>query len=416
MSRAAGVASFGLPPAAPPPRRAGFLARRWRLLLAIALVGAAGLGLLRAHLTLATDHAVVTAQTLPIRAPIGGEVTDLVGEPGTALPYHLAFARIENSRADRGRLLDAVQERDRARDEMGAVIGQIAALEGLAADLRARGAEHRAVATEQMEAVLRETVELHAAAQARAQRAAQESQRAGDLARGGHASQAARERGEAELEAARREALALAIRVTGLQRVVEGARLGIFTQPGQQGAGYAEQRLDDIALRRAELTAQLSQRQAAVNRAERRLAEEQTQHEAERSAVISPPEGMTLWRLHAHHGQRVLAGEVMAELVDCRAAFLLAAVPQGALPDLSPGSTARLRLAGKREEQIGVVIGRHGEARGREADNLAAQPTRPAGATALVRIALPPLPAGTLCPVGRVARVIFEGPGLAWPW
>jgi hypothetical protein len=49
-------------------------------------------------------------------------------------------------------------------------------------------------------------------------------------------------------------------------------------------------------------------------------------------------------------------------------------------------------------------------------DNLAAQPTRPPGATALIRIALAPRPAGTLCPVGHAGRVVFEASGLTWPW
>ena len=343
MSRASGATSFGLPAARPPPQRTGFLARRWRPLLALSLLGAAGFSLLREQLTIATDHAVITAQTLPIRAPITGEVTDLVGEPGAELPPLLAFARIENHRADRGRLLDAIQGRDRARDELDTVIGHLAVLEGLAADLRNRGAGHREMTALHLDSLLREAVELRAAAEARAQRAAQEAQRAVELARGGHASQAMRERGEAEMEAARREAEAQAMRVIALQRQIEAARRGIFIQPGQLGASYAEQRLDELALRKADLTSEVSRRQAALNRATSRLTEEREQHEAQRSAIITPPKGALLWRLHVLPGQQVLQHELMAELLDCRSAFLLAAMPQSAIPGLPPGSAARQR-------------------------------------------------------------------------
>jgi multidrug resistance efflux pump len=407
---------FKLPPAAPLPARRGFLARRWRLLLALLLVGAAVAGVLHHSLTLATGHAVVSAHTLPVRAPIGGEVTDLAGEPGVELPAGLAFARIENMRADRARLLDVMQERDRARVEVGALIGQIRAVEALAGELRARGALHREVLAEENEAWLAEAEARRGVALARAARAAQDSARAVELARGGHASLAARDRAEAELQVARREAEAQAMRILALQRQAAAARLGVFTQPGQSGAAYADQRLDEVALRRDELVRQFSLQQAALDRAERRLADEREQHEARRSAVIAPPSGLILWRLHTQAGQRVLPEEVLAELVDCRSAFLLASVPQSALPHLPPGSTARLRLAGEGTERIGVVIGRQGEGQGREGGNLAAQPTRPAGQTAVLRIALPPFEANKPCPIGRAGRVIFDGSGLPRLW
>lgn len=407
---------FTLPPASPLPARRGFLAQRWRLLLALLLVGAAVAGVLHQRLTLATEHAVVSAHTLPVRAPIGGEVTDLAGEPGAELPAGLAFARIENMRADRARLLDAMQERDRARVEVEALIGQIRAVEALAGELRARSALHREVLAEENEAWLAEAEALRGAALARAARAAQDSARAAELARAGHASLATRDRSEAEWLAARREAEAQAMRILALQRQATAARLGIFTQPGQSGAAYADQRLDEVALRRDELVRQVSLQQAALDRAERRLAEEREQHEARRSAVIAPPSGLILWRLHTQAGQRVLPEEILAELVDCRSAFLLASVPQSALPQLPPGSAARLRLAGEGNERVGVVVGRQGEGQAREGGNLAALPTRPAGQTAVLRIALPPFETSKPCPIGRAGRVIFDGGGPPRLW
>lgn len=416
MSRASGVGGFSLPPAAPLPPRRGLRARHLRILLAVLLLGAAGAGLLHHVLTLATDHAVITAHTLPVRAPIGGEVTDLAGEPGAALPSLLAFARIENTRADRGRWLDAREARDRARAEVEALIGQLRSLEALAGEVRARGALHRELAAEEHEAWLAEAQALRAAAMARAARAGQDWARAIELARGGHVSAAVRDRAEAEREAAQREVEAQGMRVLALERQVNSARLGLSTQGPQTGAAYAEQRLDEIALRRDEMIRQLSQQQAALDRAERRVTEEREQHEAQRNAVITPPRGLILWRLQTQPGQRVLPEEVLAELVDCSSAFLLASVPQSALPHLPPGTRARLRLAGTTRERIGIVAGTQGEGQDREGGNLAAQPTRPPGPTALLRISLPPFEPDMPCPVGRVGRVIFEGNALPMLW
>jgi len=408
-------ASFALPQARPIPKPPGFWARHWRRLLAVALVGTAGAALLQQQMILATEHAVISAYTMPVRTPIGGEITDLAARAGEEIIPGLAFARVENPRADRGRLLDLTAERDRARDEVGALIGQISALEGLAADIRARGQDHREFSALHLAAQAREAMEWRAAALARAQRAGQEAARASELARAGHGSQAARERAEAELESARREAAAHGARIAALERQAGAAASGVFTELGHVGASYAEQRLDDIALRRGELAREASRQQSALERAERRLTEERALYETQRVALLNPMEGLTVWRLKVQPGQRVGPEDVLAEVLDCRSIFILAAVPQTALPSLAPGSAARFRLAGEREARPGIVLGRHGEASGRDGTNLAAQPSRPHGLSALVQIALEPFQPGTLCPVGRTGRVHFDSIGFAMP-
>ena len=158
-----------------------------------------------------------------------------------------------------------------------------------------------------------------------------------------------------------------------------------------------------------------SRQQSALMRAERRLTEEQALYETQREALLNPMAGLTVWRLKAQPGQRVGPEEVLAEVLDCRSIFILAAAPQTALPSLAPGSAARFRLAGEREARPGVVLGRHGEVSGREGSNLAAQPSRPHGLSALVQIALEPFQPGTLCPVGRTGRVHFDGGGFSLP-
>jgi len=407
--------SYALPPPKPIPRPSGFWARHWRRLLAVFLVGTASAALLQQQFILATEYAVVSAYTMPVRTPIGGEVTHLAARAGEAIPSGPAFARVENLRADPGRLLDALVERDRARDEVGALLGQISTLEGLAADVRARRQVHRDFSAGHLMAQASEAMEWRAAALARSQRTTLEVVRATELARLGHASQAARERAEAEQESARREAAAQGARIASLGRQAEAAASGVFTELGHIGASYAEQRLDEIALRRSDLIREASRQQSALTRAERRLIEEQAQHETQRAALLNPMAGLTVWQLKAQPGQRVAADEVVAEVLDCRDIFVLAAVPQTALPSLSPGTTARFRLAGERQERLGIVLGRDGEASAHESRNLAARPGRPHGGSALVRIAVEPFDAGTPCPVGRTGRVHFDSTGISIP-
>lgn len=395
-------------PAPPPPPRPSWLARRWRLLAALVLLTLAGVALLRQHIAVSTEHAVISAYAIPMRTPIGGELTQMTAQPGTLLPAGHVIGHVGNHLADRRGLLDAEAERDRARTEAAALTGQIAALDALAAHLGTRAEEHRAEASRMVAAGLEEGLRLHAAAEARARRLGQDAARAMELARGGIAPAALRDRAEAERDAALEEAAALAARGEALRAQDRAALRGLYLTGGFGGVGYLEQRLDEIALRRAELGRQLAVHDAAADRATHRVAEETVRLLATREALLVAPGDWHVWRVLAKSGQRVLPEDVVAELLDCRDVFILAALPQAEAPWVAPGQAARLRLAGESAEVVGTVIGWVPEGMARDGGRLAVLPTRPRGNSQLLQIALDPPTRGAPCPVGRTGRVVME--------
>jgi hypothetical protein len=368
------------------PRRRG---RAWGLVALLALAGA-GLGAATRSAPLAALPATVSADLLVLRAPIAGELREEDGR----------FA-VENPRADRSRLADARAEAERAGDEVAQLEAAHAALTATMDRLAQASAQHRREAAAQIEAQSRETQQLRAAAEARAHRAAQEAARTASLARAGFASAAMVERAEADLAAARREAQALDMRLELQRRQAEATARGMFGN-GFVLVGYAQERLDDVTLRRIETQRQLSAQRDALARAERRMREEERSLALASRAEVPAPQGLHLWRMRALAGQSLAAHEPVAELLDCRSAHVLVAVPQARVANALRAASVAVRIAGEAEDRGGRVLAIVDEAA------LAATAAAPrSGGAQVLRLALNPGAEREPCLVGRAATVSF---------
>jgi hypothetical protein len=122
-----------------------------------------------------------------------------------------------------------------------------------------------------------------------------------------------------------------------------------------------------------------------------------------------------IWRLGAAPGERVAPGDLLAQLVDCGAAFLAVAVSQDRLPDIDLTSLATFRLAGEQQDRTGPVIAITGEAAVRGDSSLATVPAAATKPVASVLVAVPPSPNRLgACLVGRTARVLLPASGGGW--
>jgi hypothetical protein len=57
-----------------------------------------------------------------------------------------------------------------------------------------------------------------------------------------------------------------------------------------------------------------------------------------------------IWKLGAADGERLGIGDMAAEIVDCNAPFLLAAIPQNRFSDVEIAGVVQFRLSGERTE------------------------------------------------------------------
>ena len=380
----------GSPMAAPPPERGGGgLPRLGRVVVAVGLLGAGLWAVLDDHLSLSTDHAVVSAYTTKLRSPIAGTVSGLDVQPGSAVAAGARLAAVEDDRADQVRLDDLRGRHDRARAELDAGRAARAELERLGAALELRGARHREVAAAWYAAQSGEAERLLAAAQARELRARRDLERKARLAAGGFATASDLDRARAEQEVAAREAEAQERRIAALRAQAAGLREGVFVDAGHSGAAYAAQRLDEVSLRLVEVGRSVASSDAEARALAAQLREEEWRSDRLRRAELPAPASGMLWRVLAQRGERLAPGDPVVEMVDCSAAFLLAALPQDQVARVRLGGAARVRLGGETLERRGTVQAILGEALAGQDANLAALPARPAGgAAALVLVAL----------------------------
>ena len=381
--------------------------RPWRLLAALGLLGAGLLAIADDLLTLTTDHAVVTGYAVGVQSPIAGRVAGLAVRQGALVEAGAPIATIENDRADPARVAELTGRLARARAEQAANEAALAALDQLSAELRERQARHVAVAEQWYAAQTRQAQGQLAAAEARVQRTERDRERKEKLGSAGFATGADLEQARMEATVAREQVAAIRAQVAALATQRAAVPQGIFMEAGHSGAGYAAQRLDEVRLRQAELRRATGALAAEITALAPQLAEAEAVLAARRTASLTAPAAGMVWRVLAQDGERLAEGASVAELVECRAAFLLAALPQSGAADVRPGQAARVRLDGDRADFQGTVTAVLGGTAAAERGNLAAVPTQPRGGTVLVRVALPEAALAEGCPVGRVARLVL---------
>src|ERR1700730_7028179 len=136
-------------------------------------------------------------------------------------------------------------------------------------------------------------------------------------------------RSRSVLEAAQHEVAAPNARLAALRTEAKAAAKGVLTgTTGGTDRSYSAQRADQTAMEISSLDKTIATLTAEANETQSRLVAEQKRIELLRSAnVVAPSSGM-IWKLGAADGERLGTGDMVAEIVDCNAPFLLAAIPQ----------------------------------------------------------------------------------------
>jgi hypothetical protein len=114
-----------------------------------------------------------------------------------------------------------------------------------------------------------------------------------------------------------------------------------------------------------------------------------------------------IWKINAAPGERINAGEPIAEIVDCNSAFIIANVPQVRVPNISADSKVEFMISGETAKRYGRVASVTSDPTDGD-HNLAAIPFEEKGATATVRIRIE---GDKECLVGRRARVVLPSSG-----
>jgi multidrug resistance efflux pump len=362
-----------------------------------------------------TDNAVVSVYTTSVRAPISGNVTLVRAKVGDMLAGGSVLAHLENPRVDDGHLVGLESQVRMVAADRQARIRERDGLAQLQQSLLARADRYDQAAA---------TVATLQAAEAERQMQASLAGRTYDqhdldrkssLGRSGFAALSDVDHARSVAAQSGATADATMARLAYFRLQAKAAHDGVFLSNGSSDVAYSRQRADEVAMRITEIQREIDNLNVAATESAVQLAAERRRIAALRSAdLVAPTDGM-LWRVGATEGERLGVGDTVFEEVDCRQAFVVAAMPQEKFGDVQAGGAARVRLAGESADRTGEVVAVTSEATLFDAHNLAAMPPQRGAKTVIAWIALdapaadPPGKPGD-CAVGRTGHVILDTP------
>lgn len=363
-----------------------------------------------------SDNAVVSTRLVSLRAPIDGVATDVIGAVGAPVTKGERLLRIDNPRFNDQPQVELREHLRRLESQKLAAEADRARLRELAAGYAARAAGHAKANAERLDGLAAEAERTLDALATREAQAQADVSRMAPLAARGILSPAAAERLETTLKAARHDLAAQRGRLDALRAESAAARGGVLSSPGGIDVSYSAQRADQVAIEVAHLDRAIADFVAEAKMIETRLASGQRIAGLARSADLDSPVDGMIWRLGASDAERLGAGDMAVQLVDCKAPVLLVAIPQDRFADVRIGAPARFRLAGELNERAGEVVAVTGQGDLADAGHYAALPIKETGPSIIAQVALEPAAAASggapePCLIGRTARALLPTTG-----
>jgi multidrug resistance efflux pump len=372
-----------------------------------AVLSLGGYAILSNEFAVVTDNAVVSSYTVPLRTPIDGVVYAAPLKVGDLVHRDDRIATVSNDRVDDLHLVDLREHLARVRAELTVVSAEMSSLENLKVGLEHRAEYFQKWSAARIQGSLTEAQDQLAAIAYRRDEAKQTLDRRAALAERGFASDADLDKAKADFGSTLNEAQAQRGRIDSFAAQLAAIKAGIITDPGSTDTPYSQQREDEISIRLQDLTQQRQFIVSDIDETTGRLASEQARIDKLREAVMIAPTAGMIWKINAAQGERINAGEPIAEIVDCNASFIIADVPQDRVPNILAESKVEFLISGETAKRYGHVVSVTGDPTDGD-HNLAAIPFEEKGATATVRIRID---GEKGCLVGRRARVVLPSNG-----
>jgi multidrug resistance efflux pump len=403
-------------PMPPRSRRAGIT--RWSKRVAAVAVLVTGAGALTTNAGYVTsDNAVITTHLVSLRSPIEGIVRVRGGLQGEAVHTGDFLARIENPLVDDREVGTTRARLDRLHADLASANRERTELAAFLDMLLTRSDRHQSAKVMQLGLQTNRLDRDRTAKQAQLEQLVRDMQRKQSLV--GVVARADIEQAETAVRIAADQVRSLDEQITAAASEYQSAADGVsIEQNGGADVTYSEQRADEVRVRLADLDRIIAGLTAEDAENTARLASETSMAERQRLAVMAVPSDGMIWRLGAAPGERVAAGDLIAQIVDCGSAVLVVAVPQEDVPDIDSASPVSFRLAGEQQDRSGHVLSITGDTAVRADAGLAAIPAPVTRPVASVLVSVPPsADREGACLVGRTARVRLparRGRWLSW--
>jgi multidrug resistance efflux pump len=382
----------------------------WRLAkaaIAISLIVIVGWEPLQALLQPASVEAVVNARLVTLKSPIAGEImADHLPQSGDIITNGSLLLRVHNPRTDRTRLDDISRALIRAENEriilvekrQWAVSRRAALLLQLKAFADARMHELSAKKEE-----LGSELEVAKARNIEAQSALV---RAHSLADQNSISEVDLERSERDAAVGAALVGVARNRIANVSVELEALKAGTFVGDSYNDRPSTAQMADDLAVRIADLDAEIKTLDSREKNLTTDLAEEEQRFAYLSRFDLTVPVNGRVWEIMTAPGEQVATGQDLIKLLDCSGAVVTASVSESVYNYLRVGMTARFRFREDSNDHIGEVVNLTGVAGA--AANLAIAPSALVKEPYRVTVAVPDLKAGPSCNIGQTGRVYFN--------
>ncbi|KQZ87147.1 hypothetical protein ASD64_06800 [Mesorhizobium sp. Root157] len=352
-------------------------------------------------------EAVVNAQIVTIRAPIGGVVAEgLEGlRVGSTIPAGWQLATVVNARADHNAIERASEELGAAREEQDALASRIERLAELRTGISKRVETYRTDRKNRVAAKIAEVDAELSGAEAVLSRAEAEFQRQSSLAASGAGARTSQENARRDLDVATAALNQAKARKAAFAVEAEALAQSRFFGDGYDDEPRSAQRLDDIAETMATLEADKARLDARVTRLQQGLDREQSQFELASNATLTAPTAGQVWELFTAPGEQVVAGQPLVSVLDCSKLLVTAAVTEAVYNTLSVGMPANFTFRDGTHALPGKVVQLSGVSSA--ASNFAILPSALTKEAYRALVAVEGMQQEGSCPVGRTGRVVF---------
>lgn len=137
------------------------------------------------------------------------------------------------------------------------------------------------------------------------------------------------------------------------------------------------------------------------------IEDQQSEALASQTTALRAPASGIIWSVQAYSGENVAAGDSIANIADCQAAFVHASVDQRLYNILEVGDTAQFRFHNGPVLDVTIAL-LAGTGPRTLLETLAINPTERLLEGYSVLLSAPALAQNTSCPLGRTGRVIFS--------
>lgn len=357
--------------------------------------------------------AVINGVLTNINAPQDGVISEMGIKTGDSLNKNQKLLALKNENVSKLEVAEINSRITEQQAELAQAEAQLAQLVALLQSISIDDRNQKQLEVVESQRAIDEAVSQLLGAKARYRLAKLQQQRIQTLVSEGAVAQADLDRATVDVEQQQAEIDRQQSRINALQTNLKASQLGLSLERSR--SNY------DPNIRRQEMQLQIANQQQVIQTLRQGILAAKAELAQARADVLrnqittvkAPTEGL-VWRLVAQPNQFIEKGESIGQMLDCSQRWVDVYVDEKAMQTLQPGSPAKIKLYGVKDEELQgrVSLVRSGTGRLNPGEDVAVPITPNTPRTSQVRVELDPdSDKGSqqkFCYVGYTARVTFQ--------